>query len=66
MTKTSEKAGLQDLINVAESCVPCDSGSGACRLWAAVRKALPALHSINGRLQVELALHPKEPPAHSG
>lgn len=53
---------LQDLVNVAESCVPCDSGSGACRLHAVVRKSLPALHSVLGKLRVETLCHPEKEP----
>jgi hypothetical protein len=61
MTRQAEKMALQELVNVAESCVPCDSGSGMCRLHKAVNEAIPALHSVLGRLKVETACHPEKP-----
>ena len=62
MTKAQEMRDLRELVNVATSCVPCDSGSGNCRLHAAVVKALPALNATVSRLQVETLCHPELPP----
>lgn len=60
MTTAAEMRALQELVNVASSFVPCDSGSGNCRVHAAVHKALPALNSVLGRLRIEAATHPEK------
>lgn len=59
MTEQTQVAVLTELVNVASSCVPCDSGSGSCNLHHAVNKALPAINLVLHEKRLKLSVGKK-------